>query len=137
MKCFVDTSAFVALYHKNDSFHAAAKEIWNKLRSENATLYTTRDVISETIILVRRRDGYKQALLCGNDLRASPVLEVVYPTKGHDALAWDIFRRFSDKELSFVDCVSFAVMREFNIKSCFTFDENFTQVGLEPVKARP
>jgi predicted nucleic acid-binding protein len=48
-KCFVDTSAFVALYHRNDTSHEQAKLIWLSLKKASALLYTTRDIISETI----------------------------------------------------------------------------------------
>lgn len=135
MKCFVDTSAFVALYHRSDAYHESAKSIWYRLKEQDAILCTTRDVIVETIVLVRHRGGFQQALLCGNDLWNSPVLEIVRPTQNHDIQAWEFFRRYSDKELSFVDCISFAVMKELRIEQAFTFDKNFTQVGFKAVQA--
>lgn len=134
MKYFVDTGAFVALYQKNDTYHEKAKTIWNRLRQENSTLYTTRDCIVETVILIRRRAGYEQALTCGNDLWDSPVLEIIRSTLIQDQLAWEWFKKYSDKELSFVDCLSFAVMKEKRIQQAFTFDKNFEQVGFEPLQ---
>lgn len=135
MKCFVDTGAFVALYRKNDMHHENAREVWYKLKQTNAVLYTTRDVIVETIILVRRREGFQQALMCGNDLWESPVLQVIRPTPGLDQVAWELFKKYSDKELSFVDCLSFAVMKEQRIQHAFTFDKNFEQVGFQAMEA--
>lgn len=134
MKYFVDTGAFAALYHRNDHYHEKSKSIWNRIRQENATLYTTRDCIVETIILVRRREGYEQALICGNDLWGSPVLEIIRSSPSQDQAAWEWFKKYSDKELSFVDCLSFAVMREKRIQQAFTFDKNFEQVGFEPLE---
>lgn len=134
MKCFVDTSAFVSLYCKNDTHHEKAKQIWYRLKEQNAVLYTTRDVISETIILVRRRYGFQQALICGDDLWNSPILEIIHPTINQDSIAWQLFKKYSDKELSYVDSLSFAVMKELRISQAFTFDEHFEQVGLETIK---
>ncbi len=134
MKCFVDTGAFAALYCKNDDHHQEAKEIWFQLKQTNSMLYTTRDVISETITLVRRRVGFEQALICGNDLWGSPVLEIIHPARNHDMFAWEFFQKYSDKELSFVDCLSFAVMKELRIHRAFAFDKNFTQVGFEIIR---
>ena len=134
MRCLVDTSAFAALYRRNDTFHAQAKAVWTLLREQDAFLYTTRDVISETIILVRRREGFHQALQCGNDLWESPVIEIIRPDARQDRLAWEFFKKHSDKELSFVDCLSFAVMKELRIHRAFTFDQHFEQVGFEPVQ---
>lgn len=134
MKCFVDTSGFVALYRKHDAHHDEALTIWNQLRKEDVLLYTTRDVLGETIILVRRREGFQQALLCGNDLWDSPVLEILRPGQREDQLAWELFKKYSDKELSFVDCVSFAVMKELRILYAFTFDKDFEEVGFKSVR---
>lgn len=134
MKCFVDTSGFVALYRRNDDNHEEAKAIWHSLRKHDVILYTTRDCIAETIILVRRREGYKQALLCGNDLWESPVLEILRANLREDRLAWELFKKFSDKELSFVDCLSFAMMKELRISQAFTFDRDFEEAGFKPVR---
>ena len=134
MKCFLDTSAFVALYHRNDTYHETAKKIWSRLKEQDDVLYTTRDVIVETIILVRRRDGFQTALICGNDLWESSLLELVQPSRQLDRKAWDWFKKYADKELSFVDCVSFSVMNDLRIQTAFTFDKNFKQVGFESLE---
>jgi predicted nucleic acid-binding protein len=47
--------------------------------------------------------------------------------------AASLFRRHKDKEWSFTDCVSFAVMRELNIRDCFTTDHHFEQAGFTPL----
>jgi predicted nucleic acid-binding protein len=45
--------------------------------------------------------------------------------------AWDIFDNFQDKNFSFIDCSSFAVMKELNIQKAFAFDRHFEQFGFE------
>ena len=130
-KCFVDTSAFAALYHRNDVYHEQAKRIWTSLRERQAVLYTTRDVISETITLVRRRTGHRQAVICGNDLWGSSVLEILRADARQDGEAWDFFQRYADKEFSFVDCLSFVLMKELRLQWAFAFDQHFMQAGFE------
>jgi predicted nucleic acid-binding protein len=134
MKCFVDTSAFAALYHRDDEHHLSAKTIWADLKCHNTLLYTSHDVVGETIILVRRRVGFQQAVIVGNDLWQSPVLEVLRAEPHHDFLAWGLFQKYSDEELSFVDCLSFVFMRELHIQQALTFDSHFSQVGFEVLK---
>ena len=134
MKCFVDTGAFVALYDKGDQFHQEALAIQQLLHRERAVLYTSRDVIVEVIILLRRRAGFQIAKICGNDLWNSSVLEILRPESHHDLAAWDIFESHADKVLSFVDCVSFALMKELRLRQAFTFDKNFAQFGFEPLR---
>ena len=54
---------------------------------------------------------------------------------GHEIeqLAFELFRKYSDKKLSFTDCTSFALMKKLGIKRAFTFDDNFAKVGFEIV----
>ena len=135
MKCFVDTSAFAALYHRTDEHHEHAKLIWASLRQQEAVLYTSRDVISETVTLVRRRTGYRQAVTCGNDLWENPVLNLLRSDTRQDREAWELFQQHADKEFSFVDCLSFVLMKEERIRAAFTFDRHFVQAGFETARS--
>jgi predicted nucleic acid-binding protein len=134
MKCFVDTGAFAALYDKRDGFHGQAKAVWASLRAQRAVLYTSRDVIGETVILLRRRANHAVAVTCGNDLWNSPVLDVQRGDPRQDREAWRLFAKHADKELSFVDCLSFVLMRGLGLRHAFTFDGNFAQLGFEPLR---
>ena len=40
-----------------------------------------------------------------------------------------IFFRYRDKDFSFTDCTSFAVMRELKIHEVLTTDRHFVQMG--------
>ena len=135
--CFVDTGGFVALYHRNDAYHEQATHIWASLRKRHAVLYTTRDVISETVTLVHRRTGHRQAVVCGNDLWGSPVLDVLRSDLRQDQLAWELFQKHTDKDFSFVDCLSFVIMKELHIRSAFTFDKHFVQAGFDWARPDP
>jgi len=44
-----------------------------------------------------------------------------------------LFRSYHDKEWSFTDCLSFAVMRERAIRDAFTTDHHFAQAGFVPL----
>ena len=131
MKCFVDTGAFAALHNEQDDHHEEAKILWAFLRNQNAELFTTRDVIVETLILVRGRTGHHQAVVCGEDLWNNPVLEILRPEPHHDRAAWDLFKRRPAVELSFVDCLSFILMKELRLRHAFTFDDDFARAGFE------
>jgi predicted nucleic acid-binding protein len=55
--------------------------------------------------------------------------EIYYVTKEDVLAAWEVFRRFRDKDWSFTDCVSYAVMQRLQITTAFSFDHHFTQFG--------
>jgi len=40
-------------------------------------------------------------------------------------------RKYADKEISFTDCVSFAIMRRVGIRTAFTFDRHFRDAGFQ------
>jgi uncharacterized protein len=51
---------------------------------------------------------------------------------GDERLAgWALFKKHSDKELSFTDCTSFALMKKLGLRQAFSFDDHFIQTGFQ------
>jgi uncharacterized protein len=50
-------------------------------------------------------------------------------TEGDELRAKAILLRYTDKDFSYVDATSFAVMERFGLQTAFTFDEHFVQYG--------
>jgi len=46
-----------------------------------------------------------------------------------------LFFQYSDKDFSFTDCTSFAVMREMRLTRALTTDRHFRQMGFQVVPA--
>jgi len=46
----------------------------------------------------------------------------------------EIFKQYQDKDFSFVDCMSFAIMNQQNLSQAFTFDQHFAPAGFEMVE---
>ena len=44
-----------------------------------------------------------------------------------------IFFRYRDKDFSFTDCTSFAIMRELRLRAALTTDRHFRQAGFDLV----
>jgi predicted nucleic acid-binding protein len=45
--------------------------------------------------------------------------------------ALDLFEKLGDQEVSYTDCVSFALMRQAGIGRAFSFDRHFDLLGFE------
>ncbi|MFN9647740.1 MAG: type II toxin-antitoxin system VapC family toxin, partial [Pseudanabaena sp.] len=61
---------------------------------------------------------------------ASQVLEIVWIDDAIANRSWQIFTKFNvDKEWSFTDCTSYAVMKQLNIAEAFILDHHFAQMG--------
>lgn len=130
-KIFVDTSAFVALYNKNDQHHAAAAQYLGGLDHSAVALHTTNYIFDETLTRIRSQDGFQAARRFAEGFRRSTLFVYHYVDRDTETQALSIFEKFADKLLSFTDCTSFAVMRAHKIAQAFTFDDDFSKVGFE------
>jgi len=132
VRLFLDTSAFVAIEDLDDANHRAALELRERIRRGDTpfkSLYTSNYVVDETITLLRFHCGHRVAAAYRKSLETSKVVTVLWVTEALEKAAWSIFEKRSDKEYSFTDCTSFAIMNAEAIRNAFTFDEHFSQEG--------
>lgn len=127
MKIFVDTSAFVALNNKNEPNHIVADALLGQLDLSTTILLTSNYTIAETITILSQRIS-KEIAINFKELDV-PTLEVIWVNEMIEAAAFDIFKKIKSKNVSFIDCTSFALMRELGIKTVFTFDRDFKKQG--------
>lgn len=126
---FIDTAAFLAIENLRDAHHERALAFRHASLGEGQTFVTTDYILDESYTLIRLRAGHSVAVQFGEDIRASRVLRVEHVTPEIVEAAWRIFKAFADKEFSFTDCTSFALMERLRISTVFTFDEHFRQYG--------
>ena len=128
---FVDTGAFLARYLPDDQHHKAATALWAKIRTTHERCLTSNFVLDETFTLLARRASYAFAAEKARLIYASSALEILRPDARVElaALAW--FAKFADQEVSFTDCVSFALMREAALQTVFSFDSHFDRAGFK------
>ena len=122
---FVDSSAWYALVNARDKNHLAAK----RFLDAGHRLLTTNFVIDETITLALVRKGYQAAVDLGEQLWSEEQARIVWLSRADQRAAWQLFKRYSDKEFSFTDCTSFVVMERLGLTHAFAFDEHFDQTG--------
>jgi uncharacterized protein len=130
---FVDTSFWAALTAATDDRHDEAVELFQAHWSER--LVTSNHVRGETWTLLRRRRGHRSAVAfldrVGRTRRLS--LEFVSRDLEEQALRW--LRRHDEREYSFVDATSFAVMRSLKMREALAFDGDFAAAGF--IELRP
>ena len=127
MKVFVDTSALFALVTADDANHRVARETWQVLLDEGATLLTSSYVVVEASGLFQARLGLEAVRALHENLL--PVLTtVLVPRETHD-LAVRILLAAGRRKLSLVDCTSFELMRREGIDVAFAFDRHFEEQG--------
>jgi hypothetical protein len=126
---FVDTSAWVPLYDASERYHAEASAFWESLRRDRVPLVSTFDIFDETLTVIRSRAGFAAALQFGEAFLDSRVLLRLEVDAALRQEAWNLFKQYRDKPLSFTDCTSFAVLRRKGLRHVFSFDEDFRRLG--------
>jgi len=127
MAVFIDTGIFVALRNADDEFHVRSKELIREaLKGGFGRVFTSDYVIDEavTIALVRTR-RHDFAVDVGNYIIESPRIVKLWTTKETFDLAWERFKTFKDRPMSFSDCVSLAHIEKNGIKQIISFDSDF------------
>ena len=129
---FADTSFWFGLQERRDARHAQARAI---VKRGVGRVVTTNHVIGETWTLLRRRSGHTAAVGFLDRLAVLPDLEVVHVDEVVENDAWRWLRARPEREYSFVDATSFAVMRRRRIREALAFDGAFNAAGF--VEVRP
>lgn len=129
---FIDTFAFLALANDRDNYYKAAQHFLMDMQNGKfrpTRLITSDYIVDETLTRIRFKVGHAQAVNWGQNIRSSKIIELLRVDKNiyEDALV--IFEKYNDKQLSFTDCTSFALMKSMGINDAFTFDEDFRKMG--------
>jgi predicted nucleic acid-binding protein len=124
----VDTGGWVALAVVDDRHHRQAAAAFPRLLRQRR-LITTNLVIAETYTLLRREVGHQAATRFLDLMENSPRIRTVFSTRELEGEAGVILRKFADQTFSYVDAVSFAVMRAMGIGEALAFDVHFRTMG--------
>ncbi|MBI2017240.1 MAG: PIN domain-containing protein [Candidatus Rokubacteria bacterium] len=126
---FVDTGAWVALRYRRDQRHGQARRLLRRLRADGLGLVTTEWVLAEAVTLLKARGAVDHALALGEAIQAGRLGHLIESTPERRRRAWDLFVRYRDRRVGWVDCASFAVMEELHLDQVFGFDEDFGRAG--------
>jgi len=130
---FVDSSFLIAAFIKRDRNHSAADALFRRVAGRR--IVTTNHVRGETWTWLRARSrhdmavGFLDRIEGGRGhtevVRVSDILE-------DEALRW--LRLHDEREYSFVDATSFALMRARGIDEALAFDGDFAAAGFAELR---
>lgn len=123
-----DTSGFFALMDARDPAHLKATR-WLAAQRGRTRPLTTEWIVGETctLLVARKRPHLVARFL--DYLEQSAALQVVNPDEALLVSAKDLIRRQAEQGYSFVDCLSFCVMKERKVLQALTTDEHFRKAG--------
>ncbi|MBI2902160.1 MAG: type II toxin-antitoxin system VapC family toxin [Candidatus Methylomirabilis oxyfera] len=132
-RVFCDTGFFYASLARSDRHYHRAGELLEYCRNERIQMFSTWEVVSETVTLLTYR-LHPQVATDFLDV-IKPALSLVQVTAAVFAEAEEVFRRHvRSRRLSLCDAISFVVVTTLleNIP-CLSFDEDFRALGLTVV----
>jgi len=127
---FFDTSGFFALLDQSDPQHARARQ-WIQAQQARVRPITSEWVIGETctLLVARKRPHLVGRFL--DYLDRSAALLLIDPDDALLRATKGFIRQQADQGYSFVDCLSFCLMKERAIRQALTTDEHFLKAGYE------
>jgi hypothetical protein len=130
---FVDTSGWIAVTDGADSNHVQMCAARNVALEAGQLLVTTDFVVDETLTFLRAKLGIEVAEQWWHDFDRSPRVRWERIDTTRFDKARELFFQYRDKDFSFTDCASFAVMREIRLTHVLTTDRHFQQMGFQVV----
>ena len=129
-----DTSGFFALIDKRDPMHTKAVR-WVEKQRKRIRPVNTEWVIGETctLLVARKRSHLVARFLDYIDDSAALVL--VNPDEMLLHAAKAMIRQQAEQGYSFVDCISFCLMKERGIRNAFTTDTHYRKAGFSALLA--
>ncbi len=128
-KVFLDTCGWLALLNASDVLHAQANETWPTLGKHGYVVYLTDWIVAETgngLARSRNKRSFEEAV---RRVLVSGRAEFV--DVGEELLQRSLGRYVNreDKDWGLVDCLSFIVMEDNDVREAFTNDRHFEQAG--------
>jgi predicted nucleic acid-binding protein len=130
---FVDSSFWIAIRLPRDEHHDDAVALLARHGGES--LVTSNQVRGETWTFLRRKAGHASAVHFLDRLQRTARLATFFVDESLEEQALRWLRRHDEREYSFVDATSFALMRSLRIRAALAFDGDFAAAGF--VELRP
>lgn len=128
-KVFVDTSAWVGLFVKNDKYHSKAVQIFKLIQKEGSILYTSDYVVDETVTTIRMNSNHHQSLFALEAILGSHKTSIIYVGSEYFLKSTQLYQKYKEQSYSFTDITSFVICQHMRINDIYSFDEHFRIAG--------
>ncbi len=127
---FADTSYWLAIPLPRDALHERAKRAGEEYLRD-ARIVTSELVVVEVLNFLHAHsiELRRKAYSIFESLPSTRLVEIVPSARSLFTRAGALYLAAEDKEWSFTDCSSFAIMRERKITNVLTADHHFEQAG--------
>ncbi|MBI4039488.1 PIN domain-containing protein [Candidatus Daviesbacteria bacterium] len=130
---FVDASAYLAAIRSSDPNHRQALNILQIITTTHEPMVTSWAILGEVLTVTSMRFSRQAGIQTIEKIMADPNTKILLESQELTSRALNIFKTIPNKNVSWVDCYSFAIINQFKIDKIFSFDNDFkkhTQVEL-------
>lgn len=134
MKVFVDTSAFIAYFIKQESRNVEVTKKYDIYRKQKATFLTSNYIIDELLTWFNtkyNRSVLEKVILALTRLENEGEINVLYIDKVVAKKSLDILIKFSEHKISFTDATSYVLYKDFALDEVFTLDGDFKKFRIK------
>ena len=131
IKIFVDSSFFVASVKEADENHLKAKNLIEKIRTNDYLLYTSFYTIDESATVLSQRISKQVAIEFLDKFKNKDYMAILELDHISREKSYSLFKQIRSKNISMVDCHSIILMKENGITDCLSFDQHFSQFSLK------
>ena len=132
MPVFIDTDAFYDYIIVNSKRHKDAIETMKEIQNGRwGSIVTSNYILDELITLICRESSHSVAAKGVGEIRRSRTIQTYFIDAQTEKRAWSIFNEYRNREISFTDYTSFAVINILDIDFAFSYDKHFKKAGCE------
>jgi len=132
MSIFIDSGIFIAFSNKRDVNHEKARALIKRVAKKEfgspiTSDYVFDEVITTTFIRTKRIELAIKIgnLILGKDPKIPKFIKLINVSENIFLKAWDIFKKYEPKNLSFTDATIISMMENYKIGKLCSFDKNF------------
>ena len=133
MKVFLDTSALIAYFIKQETHHVKVVTAYNLYRNSKAQFFTSNYVIDEllTWFSSHQTKHFIQILLEAiGEMRANGEIKILHIDETLADKAILVLLKFFEHKISFTDATTCVLYKDFAIDEIFSLDRDFKRMRL-------
>lgn len=132
-KVFIDTSAWISYSLSKQPKHSTIEKLIKQFIKEGTTIYTSNDVIDETVTRLIYDTDIKivqRFINLTNKGGQNNNFTQLWVDIDIQVEAFELVQKYAEHKISLTDATSIALMKKFSIESVISLDSDFIKVGI-------
>lgn len=125
----LDTSFLIAVNNRDDQNYERAQSLKSHMRNKDFGQVYISDYVFDELFTFLRARAFSETLMIGigNKLLADEDIKLLQINTDIFLQSWDLFKKISG--LSFTDCTTVILVKQYGIKRIASFDSDFDRIS--------